>query len=115
MRVGFLGQHQKQTDQCNANDEDEPVPDIKPEEGNPLRACNRVDNAAIVRIHLRTVAREIVAFGTSVQPERDYSDERDNPKDPIFHVFVMALYSGWARLQSASMPKHLARRQRQHV
>jgi hypothetical protein len=35
----------------------------------------RVNNAAKLRIHLQVVAREIVAFGTAVQPERDHSDD----------------------------------------
>src|SRR5579864_3114440 len=76
---------------------------------------DRVSNAAKLRIHLRVVAREIVAFGTAVEPERDHSDEGDQCKSSdlpgIRHGGVLRL----ARLQSASMPKHLARRQRRHV
>jgi hypothetical protein len=41
---------------------------------------HRVNNAAKLRIHLRVVAREIVAFGTDVEHERDHSDEGDQCK-----------------------------------
>ena len=37
---------------------------------------HRVNNAAKLRIHLRVVAWEIVAFGTDVEPERDHSAMR---------------------------------------
>ena len=56
------------------------VPDEQPTI--PLEARrHRVNSAAKLRIRLRVVAREIVAFGTAVEPERDHSDEGDQCKN----------------------------------